>query len=507
MNNSSTGENDTAISEVSVALPDGALIAYNAYLSGTIAFGVPGNLLVLLIYRKSGPVSSTDWFIIFISIYDLISSLISVPIYLTFSTGAWRHYGSDVICRLHMFVSQSVVLSSTFLICGLAIERYYKVCRPKCASFTRGKSRNTCVATSVVATVLSLPCFVLYKNEHMHCGSVTEGLLVKLLMAYYTGMLLSFITAVIILIFTYSGIAITILRSQVNMLRHEKDQSGNQIKTKHRFGAFVTMCCRKNKIHPYTSHNVSNAKPGPSSRPTGRTVEGSSENKNVYLVQTGSSHRIDNNENETEITEKGNEMRTVEHDINGRECEIGITVNHITSGQRGDEPSTTKEWLELSRLRRTQKLSGIQNTLELPIIRTTTFTESEAHPSGLETRNGQTMEPPRQGGSKLMLTTGNNIILTTVQRLNENRRLRRSLMTTRIVFLICLIFVLSWIPPWASFINFMFMPPITKQSPTYLAVNMFCKMTYLITTFSNPILYMALNRTFRDKLKKVICWR
>ena len=481
MNNSSTGENDTAISEVSVALPDGALIAYNAYLSATIAFGGPGNLLVLLIYGKSGPVSSIDWFIIFISIYDLISSLISVPIYLTFSTGAWKHYGSDVICRLHMFVSQSVVLSSTFLICGLAIERYYKVCRPKCVSFTRGKSRNTCVATSMVATVLSLPCFVLYKNEHMHCGSVTEGLLVKLLMAYYTGMLLSFVAAVIILIFTYSGIAITILKSQINMLRHEKDQSGNQIKTKHRFGAFITTCCRKNKIHPYTSHNVSNAKPGPGSRPTRRTVEGSSD-KNVYLVQSGSSHRTDNNE-----------------------CEIGITVTHITSGQRGDEPSTTKEWLELSRLRRAQKLSGIQNTLELPIIRPTNFTESEAHPSGLETRNGLTMEPPRQGGSKLMLTTGNNLILTTVQRLNENRRLKRSLKTTRIVFLICLIFVLSWIPPWASFINFLFMPPITKQSPTYLLVNMFCKMTFLINTFSNPILYTALNSTFRDKLKKVIC--
>ena len=507
MNNSSTSENDTAISEVSVALPDGAIIAYNAYLSGTIAFGVPGNLLVLLIYLKSGPVSSTDWFLIFISIYDLISSLISVPVYLTFSTGAWRHYGSDVICRLHMFISQSVVLSSTFLICGLAIERYYKVCRPKCASFTRGKSRNTCVATSVVATVLSLPCFVLYHNEHMHCRSLTEGLLVKLLMAYYTGMLLSFVTAVIILIFTYSRIAMTILRSQVNIMRHEKDQSGNQIKTKHRFGDYITMCCRKNKIHPYTSHNLSHTETGPSSRPTERTVEGSSEDKSVYLVQTGTSRRTDNTENETEITEKGNEMGTVEHHINGRESKIGITANHITSDQRGDEPSTTKEWLELSRLRRTQKLSRIQNTLELPRKSTTTFTESEAPRSGLETRNGQTIEPPRQGGLRSVLTTGNNLILTKVQRLNETRRLRQSLKTTRIVFLICLIFVLSWIPPWASFINFMFMPPITKQSPTYLAVNMFCKMTYLLNTFSNPILYTALNKTFREKMKKVICWR
>ena len=109
INNTSTGENDTRISEVSAAFPDGDLIAYDAYLSGTITFGGPGNLLVLLIYLKSGPVSRTDWFIIFISIYDLIPSLISVPVYLTFSTGTWRHYGNDVICKFHTFARASLL--------------------------------------------------------------------------------------------------------------------------------------------------------------------------------------------------------------------------------------------------------------------------------------------------------------------------------------------------------------------------------------------------------------
>ena len=129
-----------------------------------------------------------------------------------------------------MFISQSAVLSSAFLISGLAIERYYKVCRLNSTRFTRSKSKRTCVVMSAVATVLSLPCLVLFHNEQMHCRTVTEDLRVKLLMVYYTGMLLSFLSAVIVLIFTYSRIAITILRSQINMLRHDKDQSGNQSK-------------------------------------------------------------------------------------------------------------------------------------------------------------------------------------------------------------------------------------------------------------------------------------
>ena len=496
MNNTSTGENDTRISEVSVAFPDGDLI-YNAYLVGTITFGGPGNLLVLLIYLKSGPISSTDWFIIFISIYDLISSLISVPVYLTFSTGTWRHYGNDVICKFHMFVSQSAVLSSTFLICGLAIERYYKVCRPESTSFTRARSKRICVAISAVATVLSLPCFVLFHNEQMRCGSVTEGLLVKLLMAYYTGMLLSFLSAVIVLIFTYSRIAMTTLRSQINMLRHDKDQFGNQIKTKHRFGAFLTLCCRKNKIHPHTSRNLSNAEPGPSGRPTERVVEGSSEDKIVYLNHIGSTHGTENNENEAELIEKGIEKFTVTHELNSRESENGVTVNHITSRQREDD-TTAKERLELPRIRRAFKL---------PRIHITHFTEIEAHRSVLDTDRDQHIESLEQTAPRSMRITVNSQFPKTVQRINENRRLRRSLKTTRIVFCICLIFVLSWIPPWASFISFIVMSPTSRTNPTYLEDNMFCRMTYLINTFSNPMLYTALNTTFREKVKKFLCRR
>ena len=253
------------------------------------------------------------------------------------------------------------------------------MCRPESTSFTRAKSKRTCVAISAVAAVLSLPCFVLFHNEQMR-WSVTEGLWVKLLMAYYTGMLLSFLSTVIILIFTYSRIAMTVLRRQINMLRHDKDQSGNQIKTKHRFGAFLTLCCRKNKVHPQTSCNLSNAEPGPSGRPTERAVEGSSEDKIVYLDHIGSTHGTDNSENETELTEKGIEKLTVAHELNSRESENGVTVNHITSHQREDD-TTAKEMLELPRICRAFKP---------PRIHITHFTETEAHRSGFGYRQGST---------------------------------------------------------------------------------------------------------------------
>ena len=534
MNNSSTESNDTIPLDTMVVLPEGAIIAYNAYLSGTIAFGVPGNLLVLLIYLKSGPVTSTDWFIIFISIYDLISSLISVPIYLTFSIGTWIYYGNDVICKLHMFISQSAALSSTFLICGLAIERFCKVCRPKNTTFTSAKSKHTCMAISVIAMVLSLPCFALFYDKQTHCGSVTEGVLVKVLMAYYTGMLLSFLSAVVILIFTYSRIAVTILKSQLNLLQHKKDNSDNQPKRKHQFGAFLAICCQENKIYPYNSDNLQRTELDNDGRSC--AVGEVSEDNTIYLNRIGSTHVTDDNENETEMQGNSVEMNKDTRECN-RENEADVIVSYITLRSQRDEFAS--DCLELPKKRRPSKQPRIRiikleesetnlnhsvtetcphhhtecpdlhiacpyHHTERPDLHTACPdhpTEYPDYPDGYPDHRTESTQQTRQS------TTGNNQILKTVKSMNEIRRLRRSLKTTRIVFLICLIFILSWIPPWVSFINFVFMSPSTKTGPTYLVVNMFFRMTYLINTFSNPILYTAFNKKFRDKVKKIICRR
>ena len=489
-----------------VALPEGAMVAYNVYLSATITFGVPGNILVLLIYLKSGAVTSADWFIIFISIYDLISSLISVPIYLTFSSDTWIYYGNDVICKLHRFISQSAVLSSTFLICGLAIERYYKVCRPKSTIFTSAKSKRTCMAISAVATVFSLPCLILFQNRQMHCGSVTEGVLVNVLMAYYTGMLLSYLSAVVILIYTYSRIAVTILKSQLNLLDHKHNTSGGQRPNrKYRICAFLAICCRENKIYPYDSHHFSRTR-----RDSERAcaVDEVSEDKtSVCLNRIESAHNTDDNDNETEVINDVIEMNNLSRD-HDRVIEAGVIISYRKLRSNRGEMPPVGEYLELPD-RRSQRIHRIK----VIKLRDSEFNGSHtASESYTEQRTECTDVPtecpdtkPKQSVPKSVSQIGNNEILKTVKSMNEIRRLRGSLKTTRIVFLICLIFVLSWIPPWASFITFVFMSPTTKMSATYLMVNMFFRMTYLINTFSNPILYTALNKKFRDKLKKFIC--
>ena len=216
MENYSYVSNTSSVTQIGPS--NEAVTVYNVYLSLVIALGVPGNLLVLLVYLKHRRVTSTDWFIIFITLCDFISSTINVPVYLTFTSGAWEQYGSDIICKLHMFLSQSVVLSSTFLICGIAVERYWKVCQASRTKLTPIKSRNICLVISLIATLLSMPTFGLYhNNKYKRCRAKTAGLSDELINVYYIAVLLTFVVVIVILIVSYTKIARAILESERNL--------------------------------------------------------------------------------------------------------------------------------------------------------------------------------------------------------------------------------------------------------------------------------------------------
>ncbi|KAH3707367.1 hypothetical protein DPMN_066769 [Dreissena polymorpha] len=127
------------------AITQTILSTYTMFLYAIIALRVSGNLIVLFVFIKHKPASTTDWFILFIATCDFFSSAFNVPVYVTFTNTFWAKYGNDVICKLHMFLSQSIVLSSSFLICGLAVDRYLKICKANSIILTSKRARNGCL--------------------------------------------------------------------------------------------------------------------------------------------------------------------------------------------------------------------------------------------------------------------------------------------------------------------------------------------------------------------------
>ncbi|XP_053404889.1 cephalotocin receptor 1-like [Mercenaria mercenaria] len=229
--------------------------AYNIYLYLMIVFGVLGNFIVLVVFIRHPPSNSTDWFILFITIYDFISSLLNVPVYATFTNGYWRVYGTTILCRLHMFLSQSLVLSSAFLISGLALDRYLKICR-QLTSFSKRRARNVCLLISIVTAFLSTPCFVMYENRAGRCVSIVMD---KTLFAYYLMVFLIFIFATAVVVLSYFKVTKAVKISEENVLRHTGHigHSGHNGHTVDDMTNKALVCClpsyRKNRVAPSTT--------------------------------------------------------------------------------------------------------------------------------------------------------------------------------------------------------------------------------------------------------------
>ena len=534
MSNGSLLSNTTNVTQS--IIPDGAITAYTIYLSLIIALGVPGNLLVLFVYLKNRAVTSTDWFIIFITFYDLISSSINVPIYLTFITGAWKLYGSDVICKLHMFLSQSVVLSSTFLICGIAFERYCKVCQSSRSKLTPGKSRNICLVVCLISVVFSTPTFAFFRNSHNRCISANEGLLNTLMNIYYTAVFLTFVIAIGILLFSYSKIAKAIFQSELNLRKHlhTKHENITQSALKECFRS--TFCCNTNKIYPTLQstedgNGVSRPKPTVLSRETER----------IGCTKTSNEQVRNRGEHSGAATDLVNIIDAPQ--------KICLPVHHSTARQRlGAHPamvagrefiyngtggatgvyfpteactSTSNGQCQEDRDQRRTHTYNTQPTNGNTKSNTLRHTHHHIN-DNMQGQKDQAIERThtsqpsandhvertimRQTSSQSTQSRKSTAMLD-IRLLSEHTRVRQCLRTTRIAFLICLIFVLSWLPPWISFINFVLLPPETKLTPTYLTINMFCRMAYLVNTFTNPILYTVLNRKFRERLRKCLCFK
>ena len=400
MNN--TTEN-LAVNSTSLTVPSvqisGLLLTYNLYLAVSMALGFLGNLLVLAVYIKNGAARNTDWFIIFITVYDFISSSLNVPVYLTFTTGLWRHYGNDVICKIHMVFSQSTVLSSAFLIGGLALERYIKVCRPT-TRLTKTFSRNSCIILSVATTIFSLPVVLFYNNSTGLCRQLAEGLMADLHRIYYIIFILVFVILFVVLIFSYSSIALAILRSKANMERHNKPKEEPNTEMKGKM-CLKMLCCESWK----------------------KTNKNRATTLFVLDDPTMSTQQVSNT------------------------TEVGYIPESSTGGSIDDEDDRTA------------------------------------------------------------VTTGSAPKPAKVRQEDKNTKAKRSLRTTRLTFLVCLVFVLSWLPPWAWFAASNFVTPFNTNYTTYMTLRLFLPMTFLVNTFANPLFYISLNESFREKVKTLIVCR
>jgi len=210
------GSNLTALLENATQVP--ALPAYIAYTSFVLfslvlAVGVVGNTLVLLVILTSKSMrSSTNIFLLNLSIADLLVLIICCPnamVEMYMRKDIWVM--GEAMCKLVPFIELTVSHTSVLTILAITVERYYAVCLPLHAGriWTKGKAGLVCVVSWLLSILLTSPLLAIanYKEDPSTptCTTDVEPIWTKV---YFLSIIsLFFWLPLAVLVFLYAVIA------------------------------------------------------------------------------------------------------------------------------------------------------------------------------------------------------------------------------------------------------------------------------------------------------------
>ena len=120
-------------------------------------FGVPGNILVILVYRKRKVGGSTRIYIIAMAIFDLAVCLLSPVVIYQFTV--FHNYPSLVLCEFVTFSTLTLMFLSLILMMMIGVDRYVKVCQSQRIK-TSPKRAIIVITLSVIAcSAVTIPYF------------------------------------------------------------------------------------------------------------------------------------------------------------------------------------------------------------------------------------------------------------------------------------------------------------------------------------------------------------
>ncbi|XP_071806051.1 cholecystokinin receptor-like [Asterias amurensis] len=137
---------------------------YTWFLVGLLCIvaiiGIPGNILVIVVYYSKTKRNGTRVFILALAGVDFfICALSSYRFYFWIEENSF----SDVfVCRLFTWTGLASELSSAFVTTAVAVDRYLAICRPHLGWMTHARAQNLSIAGIIASAFLTLPAFLIY---------------------------------------------------------------------------------------------------------------------------------------------------------------------------------------------------------------------------------------------------------------------------------------------------------------------------------------------------------
>jgi len=121
--------------------------------AGFFIFGVLGHSLVVFVLWHTKQKSSTDIYLLWLSLVDVTHLLLNIPMFVMISSGLWPYVTSSVLCKIHHFLYIFHFNASTILFSIIGLHRYLLICKGNSTNFLHrrpGISSLLCVFASVL---------------------------------------------------------------------------------------------------------------------------------------------------------------------------------------------------------------------------------------------------------------------------------------------------------------------------------------------------------------------
>ena len=123
--------------------------------------GIPGNSIVIYVYRKRWKTSNAKLFFVWLAIIDLLNCSVALP--LEFVNVSHQYtYKYEWLCKVTIFSTYWLTLTSGITLVIITVDRFRKVCKPLKWQFSNKKARILCAVSFFTALGMSWPVVVLY---------------------------------------------------------------------------------------------------------------------------------------------------------------------------------------------------------------------------------------------------------------------------------------------------------------------------------------------------------
>jgi len=218
------------------------LLPVAVFIAVLLLLGIVGNSFVCYIYRCKFRRNTSNFFIVFLAIMDLCVCCVGMPFEISDLTLPYM-FDAPAACKIFRFVETWATGASGLVLVCVALDRYYKLCKPT-KRFSVKRAKVLCVVAVLVSLVMSVPSLIVFGKKTVDTGvsgingtecstdDSMEGGPIQI--AFYVIMMFTYLFSLVRLVTMYSLIGFNLWQRKNKKVGEKLRPKGDYPRT-HRF--------------------------------------------------------------------------------------------------------------------------------------------------------------------------------------------------------------------------------------------------------------------------------